>query len=304
MRRRSHPYFLALLAGFILLPLGAASALETIQEPPIDPGIGLDQEPDPDAWAAELQKKLNDEVDKVRDDPNSGDTIPGGGGSDIGDIGGELGSTLTENWAITATIAAGFLVVGFIGWILANRYVDPRIALANPQRSMLYGFIKGNPGVHLKQLSVEFKMKTSTVLWHIRKLEHAELVRSKKANGYRVFYPVSGGLEARQVSEAVTALGNDNARAVFSFLSQNPGSLLRHAVDRLGINGGTIRWHAKKLKRAGLVRELDAPFMQGRLEVTELGQRAWTQVKGTMPTPARDEAPATTQVEEITVRSP
>jgi predicted transcriptional regulator len=104
---------------------------------------------------------------------------------------------------------------------------------------MLYGFIRGNPGVHLKKLSEEFSMKTSSILWHIRKLECAELVRSERANGYRVFYPTEGGVAIKNVSRAVTALQNGNARALFQH-----------------IHPGTVRWHLKKLKEFQLVEEV------------------------------------------------
>ncbi|MEK6986417.1 MAG: hypothetical protein AABX89_08595 [Candidatus Thermoplasmatota archaeon] len=155
---------------------------------------------------------------------------------------------------IGSIVAAG---LGLAGFAFVTRYIDPKVALENPQRSMLYGFVRGNPGVHLKKLSDEFGMKTSSILWHIRKLESAELVRSDRANGYRVFYPVEGGQLVRQVSRAVTALQNGNARSLFEHVERHPGASLAQVSTATGIHAGTVRWHLRKLKEFNLVDELE-----------------------------------------------
>jgi predicted transcriptional regulator len=153
-----------------------------------------------------------------------------------------------------ATVAASAL--GLVGFALVTRYISPKEALKNPQRAMLYGFVRGNPGVHLKKLSEEFSMKTSSILWHVRKLENAELVRSERANGYRVFYPVDGGVEIKKVSRAITALQNGNARALYEAVERRAGVTPLQLSQMLSIHGGTVRWHLRKLREFGLVEEL------------------------------------------------
>ncbi len=169
------------------------------------------------------------------------------------------------------TLAAAGL--GLAGFAFVTRYIDPKIALENPQRSMLYGFIRGNPGVHLKKLSDEFGMKTSSILWHIRKLESAELVRSDRANGFRVFYPVEGGQLVRQVSRAVTALQNGNARGLFEHVERHPGATLAQIATATSIHAGTVRWHLRKLKEFALVDEV-AKDGSSMYFATALGQKS------------------------------
>lgn len=264
--------YLVGLASLLSLPLAAAEdplGLTNSQQVPPDP------DPDPNVDPGSIPKKIEGA------DPGLGDgaNAPGapGAGTGFRDIGGAVAEAVAEDWALTSIVTISLAGLGLLSWVLASRYVDPMVALKNPQRSMLYGFIKGNPGVHLKQLSTEFHMKTSTVLWHIRKLEHADLVRSKKANGYRVFYPVSGGMEAKQLSTAVTALSNGNARQIFEFVALNPGAHRRILSGRLTINPGTVRWHLKKLREAGLVAEL-AQDRFSTYYATELGLKAMRQV--------------------------
>ncbi len=195
-----------------------------------------------------------------------------------------------------AGLAATLLGVG--GFALVSRYVSPKEALKNPQRAMLYGFVRGNPGVHLKKLSDEFAMKTSSILWHIRKLESAELVRSERANGFRVFYPVEGGIEIRRVSRALTALQNLNARTLFEAVDGRPGQSVGELAERLRIHAGTVRWHLHKLRDFGLVEELvrdDGSTYYG----TSLGRRALETLMGApVETPSFSPRPAAVPVLE------
>jgi predicted transcriptional regulator len=198
-------------------------------------------------------------------------------------FGRRIAESFGDHWFLaTGGLVLALSALGAAGAVLATRYVDPKECLQNPQRSMLYGYIKGNPGVHLKQLSESFKMKTSTVLWHIRKLEGAELVKSGKANGYRVFYPTAGGIEAKKLSTAIACMSNGNARSLFDYVLAHPGTGQRSLSDVLTINPGTVRWHMRKLRDAGLVAEL----VQERVSTyfaTELGMKAARQVIGLPP---------------------
>jgi DNA-binding transcriptional ArsR family regulator len=190
-----------------------------------------------------------------------------------------------------ATMAASAL--GLVGFALVTRYVSPKEALKNPQRAMLYGFVRGNPGVHLKKLSEEFAMKTSSILWHIRKLESAELVRSERANGFRVFYPVEGGIEMKRVSRAITALQNPNARILFETLERRGGVSPQQLAARLSIHAGTVRWHLRKLRDFGLVEELVRDD-GSQVFATPLGRKALQTLVGVpveMPRPLTSPLP-------------
>lgn len=187
---------------------------------------------------------------------------------------------------LAAVIASA---LGLGGFALVTRYVSPKEALQNPQRAMLYGFVRGNPGVHLKKLSEEFAMKTSSILWHIRKLENAELVRSERANGFRVFYPVEGGIEVKKVSRAITALQNPNARALFEAVDLKAGASPTQLSNKLAIHGGTVRWHLRKLREFGLVEEM-ASEGGSTFFATQLGRKALQTLLGT---PSSPKAPPT-----------
>ena len=195
----------------------------------------------------------------------------------------------TMAWGLGSAAA---VVLSLGGFVMVTRYISPKEALRNPQRSMLYGYIRGNPGAHLKQLSEEFAMKTSSILWHIRKLESAELVNSERVGGYRVFYAVEGGIEIKRVSRAITALQNDNARRIFERVKTRPGQTTRQVAEGLTMHGGTARWHLRRLRESGLLDEL-AQEAGSSFFCTPLGTRALETMEGSPveATPRRSPLP-------------
>lgn len=244
------PAALAALVLAVLAPTAAALA------PPDAEGLPeviAAVQDNPDAAASDPVKTLQPVVDpKAPADPT-----PGAPGDGVDPGFADRIRTALEGGLLmagVATLAASAL--GLAGFALVTRYIPPKEALKNPQRSMLYGFVRGNPGVHLKKLSEEFGMKTSSILWHIRKLESAELVRSERANGYRVFYPTEGGVAVKNVSRAITALQNPNALALFEHVHSHPGRGVAEISASLGMHAGTVRWHLRKLREFQLVEEL------------------------------------------------
>lgn len=245
-----------LLAGVAL----AALAAPTLAAAP-DPGALVQQVRKAAETAANDPNAAVQDPNSVVDpvlNPDDGSGDAPGGPKDRRDPGfADRIAAAFDSSAVVAGVAVAASALGLGFFALVTRYISPKEALKNPQRAMLYGFVRGNPGVHLKKLSEEFAMKTSSILWHIRKLECAELVRSERANGFRVFYPVEGGIEMKRVSRAITALQNPNARALFESVERSRGGVSpSQLATRLGIHAGTVRWHLRKLREFGLVDEL------------------------------------------------
>ncbi|MGB0651691.1 MAG: winged helix-turn-helix transcriptional regulator [Thermoplasmatota archaeon] len=220
------------------------------------------------------------------EEPEAGPAPPEGDGDE--GFADRLRTAFGDQVAAASIAGVVLSTLGLVGFGLVTRYISPKEALKNPQRSMLYGYVMGNPGVHLKKLSEEFGMKTSSILWHMRKLEGAELVRSENANGYRVFYTVEGGVEIKHVSRAVTAIHNPNARHIYEAIDGSPGLSTRQLANKLNLNPGNVRWHLRKLREGGLIEELMRQNDR-LLYPTPLGAKALRAAQGTSV-----EAPTTT----------
>ncbi len=246
-------YAACLLLALLIAPIGAADegvrevverAAQEIQDDPKDPHL---------EW---LPEEVIDEVEQLTGSGEETEPAPEEQPEAPPGFAERVRDALSGPTMFAGIAGLGATLMGMAAFASVTRYISPKEALKNPQRAMLYGFIRATPGAHLKQLSEEFKMKTSSILWHIRKLEAADLVHSERANGFRVFYPTEGGIEAKRLSRAITALHNENARRVQEAVQNKPGQSVKELTDRLGIQPGTIRWHLRKLRDFGLVEEL------------------------------------------------
>lgn len=158
-----------------------------------------------------------------------------------------------ESFALVGLAASTLAAFAIIG---GAKYVNSQNVLENEVRGEIYGFLRKSVGANLKQITDELALSTTNAVWHLRKLEQSGLVRSRKFNGYKIYYPVEGGVRARDLSCSASTLSNDNARTVFEFVAANPGSHQREIARVLGVNHGTVRWHLKKLRQAGLLVEM------------------------------------------------
>lgn len=170
-------------------------------------------------------------------------------------LGGPGGFDLTSPMGVGAGALALGALIG-LGWFLGAKFVNASNVLENGARKQIFEHIQAHPGVHLRAAATQLNLSTTNVLWHLRKLEDANLVTSKKFEGYKVFYPVEGGVETKRKAIASSVLRNDNASQILIYVSANPSAHQREIARALGVNHGTIRWHLRKLEEAELIRPL------------------------------------------------
>ena len=195
---------------------------------------------------------------------------------------------------VPALAVAGLAVVGLASLAAAffqggARFVTPAEVLANDVRKGIYAYLKERTGANLKQVTDDLHLTPTNAIWHLRPLAEAGLVHSRRFNGYKVFYPAEGGIEARRMSLGKTALANENAQEVFEHVATNPGTHQREIARALGVNHGTVRWHLKKLMGAELIVETRRGKASA-YEPTPMGLAALQQVS---------RAPPTAQVEAV-----
>ena len=146
-------------------------------------------------------------------------------------------------------------VLYFLG-VGGLRHVDRANVLEHPMRQDLLRTIETAPGVHLRELASRHGTAVTNTQWHLRKLEMANLVKTQKVQGRRLYYPVQGGQESRTRAIENAALHNPNAGRVTEFLAAHAGCNQRAVAEALGMNPGTVRWHLRRLELAGLVRSI------------------------------------------------
>ncbi|GEM_PF-1580740 len=188
-------------------------------------------------------------------------------------------------YAVAGLALAGLGALAGSLFMGGARFVTPAEVLENDVRAGIYSYLKQSVGANLKQVTDELHLTTTNAIWHLRKLEEAGLIHSRRFNGYKVFYPAEGGIEARRLSLGKTALANANAQEVFEHVVAHPGTHQREIARALGVNHGTVRWHLKKLMDAELIVET----RKGKASVyepTPMGLQALRQVQQAAVAPA------------------
>lgn len=173
-------------------------------------------------------------------------------------------------------IGAGFGVVAAAAWLFfvgGAKFVNSGNVLENEARRQIFEYIQTHPGIHLRAAATQLNLSTTNVLWHLRKLEDANLVTSKKFEGYKVFYPVEGGVATKEKAIANSVLKNENAQQILAYVSSNPSAHQREIARALGVNHGTVRWHLRKLEEANLVAPIKKEHTT-HYYVSDLGNEA------------------------------
>lgn len=190
-------------------------------------------------------------------------------------------------WDATMLVAGLGAVFGFAGlavW-MGTRFRSTEEVLQHELRSKIYRYVEEHVGASLKDITEALGLSTTNAVWHLRKLEDSGLVRGRKFNGAKVYYPTSGGVQARNLSLAGAALTSGNARSILEFVARHPGVHQREVARLLVVNHGTVRWHLKKLRDAELLEERRTGA-HAVYHVTTLGQEALRALAARSPAPA------------------
>ncbi|HEV8360348.1 MAG TPA: winged helix-turn-helix transcriptional regulator [Candidatus Thermoplasmatota archaeon] len=207
----------------------------------------------------------------------------------------ELGPLeITPDLGLGVAIGVGVSIASLAALALAGRlgtrFVNSENVLENDARRAIFEYIKTNPGCHLRETASSLGLSTTNVLWHLRKLEESNLVSSKKLEGYKVFYPVEGGVEAKRMGLALAVLRNPNATQILGIIARTPGVHQREIARMLGVNHGTVRWHLKKLGIVQLVLEVKKGAVS-MYYVSALGLQALERAESRHALPAQTAQP-------------
>ncbi len=119
--------------------------------------------------------------------------------------------------------------------------------LEHPIRELIYMEIRGNPGIHYRELLRRLGVPNGSLAFHLHHLERAGYVRSRRARGRRHLF--STELSPSTGSLLVT----DRQRRILEFLDSRPGASERVIVKSLGMSRSNVSYHVGVLRSLGLV---------------------------------------------------
>lgn len=136
------------------------------------------------------------------------------------------------------------------GFSLFSRLKTPEL-LNHPTRSAIMQVVQDSPGIHFKELQRRTQLANGTLRHHVRYMSDAGLMSERRQGGFTCYYP--GEHIPADTLAAAPVLKSDTARDVLAAIKQRPGTSVAQIARQTGLAGGTIGYHVKRLKDAGLV---------------------------------------------------
>lgn len=145
--------------------------------------------------------------------------------------------------------------------------IEPDRVLDHPARKTLFALIEANPGIHFQEIGRRTGFGRGQLEHHLRKLQAADLVSRVQGSSYTCFFAL--GQVDRRVMAAAPLLRSDGGRTILATLQRQPGATSRQLAAQLGLSAGTVSYHVKRLRDAGLLESAG-----GSLHLTETGRQA------------------------------
>lgn len=134
---------------------------------------------------------------------------------------------------------------------MPGRLESPKLLLL-PARARLYGLLSATSWRSLTDLARALGLRTSSVLWHLKKLKRAGLVE-QESQAHPARYRRVRGTDS-DLAEAAWVLHSVPARELMQHIIRHPGQHLAQAAQALGAPRSRYWRVIKRMETAGLVR--------------------------------------------------
>ena len=171
-------------------------------------------------------------------------------------------------------LVPGVLAPGFGGLVLKTGRKSTLQLLRNRTRNIIMNCISAYPGIGPGELGQKTGISSSTLRYHLERLEQTGLIVRRRPAGNMAFFPsgrCSSDLEARVMSNM-----RNRTRGRLILLLKEKEDCSRHDLAAMiGISLPAVSWHTKRLVDDGIVevnrecKELRYHLTMGTLEVLE-----------------------------------
>ncbi len=165
-------------------------------------------------------------------------------------------------WIVSRPDNGGWLdwvwrILGLLGY---QRY-DDSDPLEHDSRATIHDVLHETPGAYLSEISDKTDIPLSTVRYHLKILEHENLVARTKMRGKRRYFPAG-----TEPSDLIAALDDDGSGAVLRSLASHGPDSVSGLAEKLDRDVSTVSYHLQQLAEDGLVeREHEGPAVVNRL---------------------------------------
>ncbi len=124
-------------------------------------------------------------------------------------------------------------------------------ALELDSRRRIFVYVQEHPGAHLREVQRALDLPMGMLEHHLRFLEQAELVSTRKDRYYKRYY--SSAVRAGDKA-VLNALRQRNPRRIVLHLMLHPGSSHKELLDCLQLGPSTLSFYLKDLLAKAVVR--------------------------------------------------
>jgi predicted transcriptional regulator len=124
--------------------------------------------------------------------------------------------------------------------------------LQHDTRRQIYDAVVGSPGIHLRGLHKALDIPLTTVDYHARRLERASVLRARRFNVHKSYFP--HWLSDAQDQRYLYYLHRHSPRTILRIILENPRSTVESLGEGLEISPPTISYHLKSMTDEKVVR--------------------------------------------------
>lgn len=139
-------------------------------------------------------------------------------------------------------------------------------------RQRLLHVVRADPGIHVRRLSLVTGMSWNACLHHLRTLEAAGVLVSRKVGSRVCWYDSSDGAFRHKTAAAL--LRDRHNLRVARAVSAEPGQSQSDLAQRLGCAASSVHRRVSRLERAGLLRRTVATGARHVFPTDQLGDLA------------------------------
>ena len=118
------------------------------------------------------------------------------------------------------------------------------IILENSKRKEIYGFIKRNPGFHLRELQRRLEIPLSSLEHHVDYMVRHQVIYKEKSGGYTRFFAQLPTDEERRL---ISALRNEKMREIVAIVLDKKDAKFQDLKDDLNLPSSTLSYYLKYL---------------------------------------------------------
>lgn len=168
-----------------------------------------------------------------------------------------------ESHVLTMIIFICIGLVLFVAGILLYSKLKPRDILVNEKRQMIVNYINEHPGEYYREIKRGLSMPGGTLRHHLKTLEGASMIRSRRNGKYLFYFPYSMGSMPMVLTPA--------QKELVKLIGDRPGCTAPELAERCGKTRRAVHHHLSEMSDLGIVR----PEASGKGSCWHLSEEEW-----------------------------